>query len=172
MFYRVVEELSSMSNNDERVYYTTTAPEKEYLNYTNGVVVHRPVLDDEKVNVEYKGPAWIEPLHDKQLTRALDDFYKLKNDLTIKTDKFSLDIGAAITMCIMNKYYSCMSAGCGIWYLSAIRYFIEHYNIDRTTELYPGDEEMITINDFLEDIKDVPDLRSDLQITQQLLLTA
>lgn len=162
--YRTVVEFSPMRNNDEWVIHT----EKEVTNLdqlkitrpgfrcfeTPELVFSRPIHSAErgKLDTSYEGDRRFDE-DAPEITRALDDFYKLKEDLKGKIQVIGLSPDKAITMSIGAAYYSCMSGGAGRYYLSACRYFIEQLHVSMDEEVYGQ-----TVKDFLEEIKDVPRL--------------
>jgi hypothetical protein len=60
---------------------------------------------------------------------------------------------------IAYAYYDCMSGGCPKYMMAAYRWLIIHFDLDRKTEVYPGENGWYTFADFIEtcDGSEIPD---------------
>lgn len=167
--YRNIYEMTNMRNNDERVAYSEnkqTREDEPLIRPRNGfehprLVISRPVLLEEidaGISTNWRGSVYEEDV--PALTKALDDFHKLKRQLDFKMACLDLDLTAAVRWCVSESFYDCMSGGAGYYYLSACRWFIENEDLDLDTEIYPGDDGWHTFADFLKEIEDIPRLES------------
>lgn len=174
MKYRNIIEMSCMSNNDERIMYTDEELPWDVKIKGGGfmehpkLVISRPVFPEEieaGLNTSWEGSVWDDNMPKMpDLTLALDDFYKLKRDIDFGRNFLGRDLQSTINNAIAYSFYDCMSGGAGVYFLSACRWFIEHYSLDLNDEVYPASESRpgsgprgwYTLGDFLEEIKNIP----------------
>lgn len=164
-----------MSNNDEFVFYSEEQQSKvkDYSHIARSefddphLVISRPVHSQELkngLNVSFRGDRYKEK--SPEITKALDDFFKLKTTLE-EYSAFNVSSQKALIMIIANSFYDCMSGGAGKYFLAACRYFIYFFNIPSDTVIYM---EKDTVEDFLRQIKDIPPLENLLNDNELKLL--
>lgn len=166
--YRNIIEMSGMKNNDERVFFTEEKVEdikeirivkrSSFLDCPS-LVLSREVLPQEieqGLDTSFNGSSYKED--PPEITAVRDDFVKLKQDLDFHMTHFDMSIENAISECLANTFYSPMSSGCGRYYLSACRYFIEQHDLDMSTEVYPSytSDNWDTFTEFFKEIERIP----------------
>ena len=165
--YRNIIEMSGMKSNDERVFFTERKVENiNELRITKrssfdspSLVLSREVLPaeiEQGLDTSFNGSFYDEEA--PEITIVRDDFLKLKQDLDFHMTTFNMSIESAISECLANSFYSPLSSGCGRYYLSACRYFIEQQDLDMSTKVYPSreNENWDTFTEFLNEIEKIP----------------
>ncbi len=173
MIYRVIVELSEMSNNDERIYYKGSLVEAGKT-LPNGatIVVSRPVYDIEiqrGLKIHKEGGVTVFDEKTPDITSFFDSLYKMKSycdavkpifpDFSIKT----------IVKHFIVQFYDCMSGGIPIYISSIIKEICEKTDIDRNMRIYPGKDgetdKWHTLQDFLDEVNppSLEDIRDIIQ---------
>jgi len=174
--YRNIAELSSMSNNDEVVWYSLVQGiTLREVNPPVGRVrrfsfckptysVCRPIFNDEGLDIDFVGRPWplseLEPKGEPgmtDLTVLLDGYYRLKDNLCFPLNCIlRKDPSETIAYIIARNFYDCMSGGIpmGMHYL--LRKICDLPEINKATTVYPkrgdGDrEDWHTLQDYMDE---------------------
>ncbi len=184
MIYRIVVELSGMSNNDERIYYKENSVEAGTI-LPNGarIVISRPVYDIEiqqGLKMHKEGGVSLFDEKTLDITAFFDSLYKMKHYVDyVKSFSPGLSIEHIVNY-FSSQFYDCMSGGIPIYISSIIKEICEKTDIDRNMRIYPGKDgetdNWHTLQDFLdevnppslEDIRDI--IQKELPNISQFLL--
>jgi len=156
--WRIVEEHSSMINNDEWIRYVREKPTDKFR-------LMRPVFQvevDNGLDVSFTGlkrKPWINEAHaEPKVTNLIDAVYDVAKTLNwvIKTDQ--LPISKAIAYSIGTEYYDAMSGGMSYYKIQIIMKLMELYpdHFDMEDEVYPGGRgqtEWVKLKNWLEEVE-------------------
>jgi len=178
--WRNIIELSIMSNNDEVIFHTDCEIDREewYRDHEKSgerLVISRPVFQielDEGLELHGKQSVWDKKYKQPPaVTKFCDEIWQLRSVAEFWIKKAGQDVPKFMTHQVLTQYYDPMSGGMGKYALSFARFVFEEANLPPDHEIFMG----ITIGQFLQEIKDIPDFREilpkPLQLEAQKLLT-
>ena len=176
MIYRVIVELSPMSNNNERIYYKGESLEiGKTLPNGATIVISRPVYDVEitrGLKGHKEGGVSLFDEEAPDITSFFDSLYKMKHYCdTLKPIIPDFSVKTIIDHFVA-QFYNCMSGGIPIYISSIIKEICDKTDIDRNMEIYPGEKGSsngyYTLQDFLDEVNS-PSLENIRDIVQKEL---
>jgi len=168
--YRVLIERSMIHNNDVHIICVPQGGlpivrEKSKDGWGMGVVLERPIYQEEidaGLDTSYTGDAFQAQDQEKipVVTKQIDSLYRLKKYLDFSRDIAAkggpaFDLQDSITYYVATHYYDCMSGGIDMWDLIILKTVLLHKGYDGTAQVYPRGDGWSTLDDFLEEVKDV-----------------
>ncbi len=173
MIYRVIVELSPMSNNNERIYYKGESLEiGKTLPNGATIVISRPVYDVEitrGLKVHKEGGVSLFDEETPDITSFLDSLYKMKDYCDAAKSVFPDFSIKTIVKHFIVQFYDCMSGGIPFYISSIIKEICEKTDIDRNMEIYPGEKGSsngyYTLQDFLDKVN--PPSLADIEVIIQ-----
>ena len=164
MTWRNIIELSSMSNNDERVFYSRRKITDEDVKalFSKSIYMADPLLvfsrelsteEDSALDTTYHGDKLDEPKV-WEYTAILDAFHRESARLVPLIHRLKMSPEDALCYIIGYMWYDCMSGGCSHASLAVYRMLLEHLNVNPDKDLYVGNP----VKDFLKEIEKVPRL--------------
>lgn len=164
--FRHIVEMSSMSNNDEYIYYTES-PEfdikdvKTKMFDSPRVVMSREVQQielDNGLRLEYHS-IWHEPpIKDPDVTYYLDSYERMKSKIQFCKKFFQHKTPEAILDYIIGgDFYDCMSGGMPKYSMAICYLLCKTEGINLDTEVYPKDLDKgtyYTLKSFVEEIEE------------------
>lgn len=187
--YRNIVECSCMSNNDEYSFYTSYRLDRtaDLLQFVPSNSFNQPHLVISRrvqpIEIEQGLGFPVRTCHTfdekvPEITKILDSVYSIidamkfrqtmsrKPHLDEKTRSIWADPSIFLADIIATNYYDCMSAGMPTYTMALIRYIIETYKPNRSTEVYPGKDgdatKWYTLQDFYDSTnktKQIPEIK-------------
>jgi len=178
-WWRSIIEMSTMINNDEYIFYTRKEIKQDEVaeHFTSGLlskprlVISRPVFRGEVIPEKKGYSVWKAPKLPKE-THILDSLFRIKDNLIFLITKAKIEPSKAVAHILGTEYYDCMSGGCPTYMLALLKTIVEKYKLNLDEDVYPGEDpsgDWVTLKDFVDNNKDLPDMRDVLGQFPKLL---
>lgn len=170
-FYKLIVEMSIMSNNDERVFITDHMIDyKEFDNFKHTLKINsfqnptfvfcRPIFEEE--NSKHKiGDSFSYELETNKDSLFLDSLFSFVEKVNSRKEfcilcGIDFNVSDFIYKYIGDSFYDCMSGGMNTDHIRLCKELIKRYNIDTNLNVYPKDQnEWYDLNDWLDEVKNI-----------------